>query len=415
MIPAKQIVQTLADNFDFVEALARKSKDCPNLNRDDIYRAALSVYKQNREEAQKAFNILLKRGVLRQIDQEDAFILQKYTLDYVLNLVQERELGLADIVKAEIEKVRSISEEIQKALDDCDLSQLRFKTNNLMHFLSDIGANLQTDGNAIRNIIDKAKSFPPETPLAIRYKEVLECFDQYVEPMTQLLESGENNFQELTAGIEQQLRKGLELCRIQNGLVSDLQTLQGAIVQIHLLVAQIQDNLELFRKDLSPLRSDVLKNNRISKAVTTILSNVRKKGMRRSISVAHFKLGGLKKNMRMSTGPATRDYAGRVMNYQPSSVMFPEQIDADVAEFQILRVEEVLELFSRYKGKAPLMDWLKENYPTQSEKNLLTVYQQMLQRIPERFRQSDEEFSVDLVEHRMRYYPHIVENENESC
>lgn len=411
MVPAKQIVQTLADNFDFVEALARKSKNSPNLNRDEIFRTAIAVYKQNRDEAQKAFNILLKRGILRQIDQEDAFILQKYTQDYVLNLVQEHELGLAEIVKVEVEKVRSISEEIQKALDDCDLSQLRFKTNSLMHFLSDIGVHLQTDASAIRNIIDKAKTFPPETPLNIRYKEVLECFDQYVEPMTQMLESGSNNFQDLTQAIEQQLRRGLELCRIQNGLVSDQQTFLGAIVQIHQLVAQIQDNLELFRKELSPLRSDVLKNNRISKAVTAILSNVRKKGMRRSISIAHFKLGGLKKVMRMSTGPATREYAGRVMNYQPSPVMFPEQLDADVTDFQILRVEEVLDVFSKYKGCAPLMDWLKQNYPTQCEKNLLTVYQQMLQRIPERFKQSDEESSVDLVEHRMRYYAHIVENE----
>lgn len=411
MVPAKQIVQTLADNFDFVEALARKSKNSPNLNRDEIFRTAIAVYKQNRDEAQKAFNILLKRGILRQIDQEDAFILQKYTQDYVLNLVQEHELGLAEIVKVEVEKVRSISEEIQKALDDCDLSQLRFKTNSLMHFLSDIGVHLQTDAAAIRNIIDKAKTFPPETPLNIRYKEVLECFDQYVEPMTQLLESGANNFQELTYSIEQQLRMGLELCRIQNGLISDQQTLQGAIVQIHLLVAQIQDNLELFSKELSPLRSDVLKNNRISKAVTSILSNVRKKGMRRSISIAHFKLGGLKKNMRMSTGPATREYAGRVMNYQPNSVLFPEALDSTESDIQILRVEEVLDALNKYKGKAPLMNWLKEAFYNHSERNLLMVYHQLLQLIPERFSQSEIESSVDLVEHRMRYYPHIVEGE----
>lgn len=411
MVPAKQIVQTLADNFEFVEILARKSKDNPNLNREDVYRAALTVCKQNREEAQKTFNILLKRGILRQIDQNDTFILQKYTLDYVLNLVQEQELGLAGVVKAIVERVRSISEEIQTILEAQDLSQLRYKTSQLMHFLSDIDVRLQTDRSAIRNIIDKAKMFPPETPLTVRYKEVLECFDQYVDPMTQMLESGSNNFQDLIHAIEQQLRRGLDLCRIQNGLVSDQQTLQGAITQIHLLVAQIQENLDLFHKELSPLRSDVLKNNRISKAITMILANVRKKGMRRSISIAHFKLGGLKRNICMSTGPVTREYATRVMNYQPNSVLFPEPMDSVATDVQILRIDDVLEVFAKYKGNAPLMIWLKENFPNQSEKNLLNAYQQMLLRLPERFSQSKENASVDLVEHRMIYYPHIVESE----
>ena len=56
------------------------------------------------------------------------------------------------------------------------------------------------------------------------------------------------------------------------------------------------------------------------------------------------------------------------------------------------------------------MQWLKNRYPSQGEQNLLNAYLLLLQNIPDKLKQMDEEQSVDLVEHRMYYYPHILEN-----
>jgi hypothetical protein len=73
-------------------------------------------------------------------------------------------------------------------------------------------------------------------------------------------------------------------------------------------------------------------------------------------------------------------------------------------------LETLLEDVENFHGRILLMQWLINQYPGQSEQNLLNAYLLLLQNIPEKMTQLDDEQSIDLIDHRMYYYPHVLEN-----
>lgn len=415
MASPKTIVQALNDYFDVIERLALKSKSVVSMPKNDVFQEIVAVCNQDREKALDVFVKLTKKGILRTIDQGDSYLIQKYTKDYVLNLVQEQKLGLADIVKVEIDRVGKLSEEIQFALDKKEIGIIESKAAKIIDLMDDIQGNLESNSSAIKNIIERAKMLPADTPFNIRYGEVAECFEQYVNPMTQFLGNDSSGFQNMTLTVEKQLEEGIRLSEIQTGALSSWsRTMRSAIGQIRTLRAQIRANLRLFQDDLAPLRIQLVKNNEISRSVVTILSRIRKKKkLSKVLNVDRLRLGGNQRDVRMSFGPEIREYAAKVLDYVPSKVAFPEAMDALAEDLDLLRLDDVIENLVEYDGKINLMQWLYWRYPKQTDKQLLTIYHQLLEKVPERFHQMEIEETMELKEYKITYYPHTLEVPNE--
>jgi hypothetical protein len=226
-----------------------------------------------------------------------------------------------------------------------------------------------------------------------------------------MLDQEDNGFQNLTHRIEDQLKEGIDLFNRIQGITKWQSAMNNAIVQIHLLRDLIRENLILFKDELSPLRNDVLKNNALSRAVTAMLSKIRKKNsVRRVVDVSGLRLGISKRAVRMTDGPVMRRFAADVLGFVPAKVVFPEDFEKTSENDFPIRLETLLNDVEMFHGKILLMQWLKNQYPSQGEQNLLNAYLLLLQNIPDKLKQMDEEQSVDLVEHRMYYYPHILEN-----
>lgn len=411
MASPKAIVQTLNEYFDLIERLALKSRSSNALYEQAIFDEAVAYFQQNKEDALRAFRVLVKNGILRPIDQDGAYIIQKYTKDYVLNLVKEQKLGLAEIVKVEADRVGKLSDEVQKALEKGDLALVQSKASMIIDLIDEIQNHLESDRNAIKNIIERAKIMPPDTPLNLRYGEVSDCFEQYVEPMRQFLGNDATGFLNLTLTIEKQLARGMDLCNIQAGSLSSWsRTMKGAQSQIRMLRTQIRENLALFQNELAPLRNRVTKNNRISCSVVALLAKVRKKGLRKSLNVKPLKLGKSQRDVRFSLSPSVKEFSAKVLQYTPAKFSFPEELVSSNDDLMLLRIDDVIENLRMCKRRVLLMEWLKENYPEQSDRTLLSVYQQILQRESKRLRQSDSRESTNLKNYRITYYPHILEN-----
>lgn len=411
MANPKTLIKALYDYYDLVERLAIKSKDSGSMDLIDVQLEARTYYKQDFVKASEALQQLERCGILRSIDQDSAYTIQKNAKDFVLALAKEQKLGLADIVRVEIEQVQRLSDEIQLNLGNQELAMVQSKSTQIMELMEEIQSRLESDRNAIKNIIERAKSLPPDTTLKERYGEVEECYVHYVEPMTQLLGNDASGFLSLTLGIEAQLEEGIRLCTILTGsLASWPRSMKNAQKQIRMLRAQIASNLALFQNDLAPLRNTLMKNNNISRSVVALLGKIRKKGLRRSLNVKELKLGGGSRDIRLSLGPSIRDYAGKVFNYKPTKQMFPEPIETPPEDLILLRIETVLKDLESADDGTSLLLWIKETYPEQEERTWLSIYQQLLQMIPERFVQMDFEETLKLKEHRVTYFPHILEN-----
>lgn len=411
MVSAKSLIQELYSNFELIEALVRECKECPAIPKDDVFSLAKAVFKQNQDDADNAIRALIKKEILFSLDQGDNYIVQQHVKEFFLHLIKEQDLGLESVVAAQLENLRRISGEIQKGLDSSDLSLIQSRATELTNRIEETMAQLRDDRDAIRGIIEKAKMLPADTPMSVRYRDVLDCYNQYVEPMVSMLDQEDNGFQNLTHRIEDQLKEGIDLFNRIQGITKWQSAMNSAIVQIHLLRDLIRENLILFKDELSPLRNDVLKNNALSRAVTAMLSKIRKKNsVRRVVDVSGLRLGISKRAVRMTDGPVMRRFAADVLGFVPAKVVFPEDFKKTSENDFPIRLETLLNDVEMFHGKILLMQWLKNQYPSQGEQNLLNAYLLLLQNIPDKLKQMDEEQSVDLVEHRMYYYPHVLEN-----
>ena len=411
MVSPKSLIKELYSNFELIEALVRVCKECPAISKDDVFSLAKAVFKQNQEDADNAIRALINKEILFSLDQGDNYIVQQHVKEFFLHLIKEQDLGLESVVAAQLENLRRISGEIQKGLDSSDLSLIQSRATELTNRIEETMAQLRDDRDAIRGIIEKAKMLPADTPMSVRYRDVLDCYNQYVEPMVSMLDQEDNGFQNLTHRIEDQLKEGIDLFNRIQGITKWQSAMNSAIVQIHLLRDLIRENLILFKDELSPLRNDVLKNNALSRAVTAMLSKIRKKNsVRRVVDVSGLRLGISKRAVRMTDGPVMRRFAADVLGFVPAKVVFPEDFEKTSENDFPIRLETLLNDVEMFHGKILLMQWLKNQYPSQGEQNLLNADLLLLQNIPDKLKQMDEEQSVDLVEHRMYYYPHILEN-----
>ena len=411
MVSPKSLIQELYNNFELIEALVRECKECPAISKDDVFSLAKAVFKQNQEDADNAIRALIKKEILFSLDQGDNYIVHQHVKEFFLHLIKEQDLGLEAVVAAQLENLRRISGEIQKGLDSSDLSLIQSRATELTNRIEEAMAQLRDDRDAIRGIIEKAKMLPADTPMSVRYRDVLDCYNQYVEPMVLMLDQEDNGFQNLTHRIEDQLKEGIDLFYRIQGITKWQSAMNSAIIQIHLLRDLIRENLILFKDELSPLRNDVLKNNALSRAVTAMLSKIRKtNSVRRVVDVSGLRLGISKRAVRMTDGPVMRRFAADVLGFVPAKVVFPEDFEKTSENDFPIRQETLLNDVEMFHGKILLMQWLKNQYPSQGEQNLLNAYLLLLQNIPDKLKQMDEEQSVDLVEHRMYYYPHILEN-----
>ncbi|MBR6124313.1 hypothetical protein IKQ19_12080 [Candidatus Saccharibacteria bacterium] len=411
MVSPKSLIKELYSNFELIEALVRVCKECPAISKDDVFSLAKAVFKQNQEDADNAIRALINKEILFSLDQGDNYIVQQHVKEFFLHLIKEQDLGLESVVAAQLENLRRISGEIQKGLDSSDLSLIHSRATELTNRIEETMAQLRDDRDAIRGIIEKAKMLPADTPMSVRYRDVLDCYNQYVEPMVSMLDQEDNGFQNLTHRIEDQLKEGIDLFNRIQGITKWQSAMNSTIVQIHLLRDLIRENLILFKDELSPLRNDVLKNNALSRAVTAMLSKIRKKNsVRRVVDVSGLRLGISKRAVRMTDGPVMRRFAADVLGFVPAKVVFPEDFEKTSENDFPIRLETLLNDVEMFHGKIFLMQWLKNQYPSQGEQNLLNAYLLLLQNIPDKLKQMDEEQSVDLVEHRMYYYPHILEN-----
>ena len=192
MVSPKSLIQELYNNYELIEVLVRECKECPAISKDDVFALAKAVFKQNQEDADAAVKSLIKKEVLFSLDQGDNYIVQQHVKEFFLHLIKEQDLGLETVVAAQLENLRRMSGEIQKGLDSSDLSLIQSRATELTNRIEETMAQLRDDRDAIRGIIEKAKMLPADTPMSVRYRDVLDCYNQYVEPMVSMLDQEDN-------------------------------------------------------------------------------------------------------------------------------------------------------------------------------------------------------------------------------
>ena len=413
MSTPRHLIKALFDYWTIIENLAIKTKENAFLDCEFIEKVALVFAGQNRALADEAVRQLIAKGILIPLGMREEYQIHSACKEFILSLSQEHDLGLAESIRVEVQEMQRLGDLIQNAISQKDLSGLQNPLNLLGRRIQAIQKQLEHDKLAILNIADKAKTLPQDTPLSVRYREVIESFDHYVEPMIQLLQHDSSGFATLTENIEDQLIVAETLCEQLGALMSWKRKISVNARLLRTLRAEARETLSLCRETLMPLREEYLKNSRLAIAVAKVLAVVRKKGMGPILGRKKIILGGLSRTSRVIPGRFAKAYMADVLNFKAQVVDFPDH-DIDIPTFEsILRFEDVLQNFEQFVDSQDLRDdldiltWLLQHYPEQSEKNLLKVYHQLVRHFPTQMTHSDTEKKVKLPQHFLQLYPHI--------
>jgi hypothetical protein len=194
------------------------------------------------------------------------------------------ELGLTAVLQARLAAIREATEGLNEGMNGLEMDRVRRSANKLAELFRQISLQLDQDRHAICDLAESAKSADSNVPVTQRYRRVLEAFDQYVEPMNEMMDTGPKGT----------FYRHLEDAERSLDLAGEQLTIRGALYSHRLQLRQVAHQAKELRRFgrlvaqqcaaiLLPLREKLRQNNAVSSAVSLLLSQVRKRGLRRAL------------------------------------------------------------------------------------------------------------------------------------
>lgn len=415
MANPRSLVYALYTHWDIVEVLVRLSREFAVLTSDQVLGCIAKVSPQMDAEAQSAaLRAMVNADILQPCARSSDLQLNAYVLDFVRGLTREHELGLAAVLQARIVAIREATEELNEGMLGADMDRVRGAANKLAELFRQISLQLDQDRHALLELAEDAKSADASMPIAQRYRRVLEAYDQYVEPMNQMMDTGpQGTFYRYLEDAEHSLDLAFEQLSVQGGLYSHRLQLRQVAHQAkelrrfgRLIAQQCADTV-------LPLREEIRQHNTLTSAVSQLLGQVRKRGLRRALS-RHTPDTALpiwrnERGFRLQLGDEVRAVMAEARQYQPQTVAFPQDEPGDTPP--LLEHVDEAGLRGHLKRSLPvesLLDWLSTHYGHLQDATLLRLFHELQHESVWYIEAREQPERTTLRHIRVLHHPHRV-------
>jgi len=407
----RSLVLALYEHWDLVAWLVRLSREQPVFEPEQILSVSTKLAPALGLAGHEAtLRKLLNADLLENLPREQTLRLNPYVLEFVRGLTHEHELGLSSVLMARVEAIREATFRLNEGLQQRDFSLLRQSALKLAELFRQICQQLEQDRHAILDLAERAKSADSQMPISRRYREVLEAYGQYVGPMTDMIDSGPSgSFYRLLEEAEHALDHAVDALTVQGALYTQRIGIRAVAFQAKELRRVGREVLNQCNSTLLPLREEVREHNNLSSAISQLLGQVRKRGLRRSLRQADLPLWRREQGRRVSVGDEVLTIMGEARQFQPKTRAFPEEAAGD-ADAVIDRIDEA-ELRHRLLADAPvlnLLDWLYRHYGQVGDASLLRLYQDLVNDPAWQATQAAQRGQTDLNTIRVTLFPHAI-------
>ena len=254
----------------------------------------------------------------------------------------------------------------------------------------DVLKKLDNDEQALVAVADRAKTSDRQIPLRQRYAEVLATWDEYVEPMIQLV-AADGAFEQGVHRVEQVLMKLLGEQQRLGQLVDD-----DLLLRTHARILEMQTTAQLTlrkaRELLLPLREEARRHNAVTRGAALALSAIRKKGLD-AVPQASLPLFTRPQSTFLGTASQVEAYVYALARFEPKPAQFPRASGKRKGE-QPRAPRTAREMIERCQQALPLPDlmaWLLEQEPEGATDELLYWFSRLSR---------DSRFQRDRLERR---------------
>ena len=415
MANPKSLVSSLSTHWDIIEHLAHIAREMPAFRDDEILAAigklnpAMAV-----EKRATVLRSLCFSQVLQQLPRSTSVQLNPLVLEFVRGLTREHELGLSSVLQARIEAVRGATLDLNNGTENSDMDVLRKAATRLSELFRQITQQLDQDRHAILELAEQAKSADSSMPIARRYQTVLEAYDQYVEPMNQMMDTGPaGTFYRYLETAAQALDHTVQQLKVRGALYSHHQQLRHVAYQAKELRRLGRVVAKQCADTLLPLREEIRQHNTLSTAISSLLGQVRKKGLTRALrqitTATALPVWRSERQRRVSVGNEVLTIMSEARAFTPEVRTFPEELEIQpnaLAEW----IEETA-LRAHLKSSLPvpnLLQWLRQHYSQLPDAVLLRLYHELVRSSEWQTSQADTESIITLRTVGVRHYPHAV-------
>ena len=415
MANPRSLVYALYTHWDTVEVLVRLSREFAVLTTEQVLGCITKVAPQLDAEAQgAALRAMVNADILQSCARSSDLQLNAYVLDFVRGLTREHELGLAAVLQARVTAIREATEALNEGMQGADMDRVRGAANKLAELFRQISLQLDQDRHALLELAEDAKSADASMPIAQRYRRVLEAYDHYVEPMNQMMDTGpQGTFYRYLEDAEHSLDLAFEQLSVQGGLYSHRLQLRQVAHQAkelrrfgRLIAQQCADTV-------LPLREEMRQHNALTSAVSLLLGQVRKRGLRRALSRhdagTTLPVWRNERGFRLQLGDEVRAVMAAAQQYQPQSVAFPQD-DPGNAPPLLEHVDEAA-IRQQLRSSLPvdsLLDWLHTHHGHLQDGTLLRLFHELQHEGSWQIEASEHPETTTLQAIRVLHHPHRV-------
>ena len=409
MTNPRSLIHALYVHWDIIENLVLLNREFLAFEQEQVLAVVTRCLPgKSNEELEAILRQLASSELLQILPRGTALQLHPLILEFVRSLTREHELGLSEVLRARVDAVKNATGRLSEGLQTKNNDQLRQAAGQLAELFRQIGQQLDQDRHAILELAERAKSSDANLPIARRYHEVLSAYDEYVEPMARMMDSGPaGTFYRHLESAEHALDIAVETLNVQGALYTQRLMMRQVAFQAKELRRLGREVLKQCSDTLLPLREEIRQHNALSSAISQLLGRVRKRGLGRVLGGRNMPLWRRDMPRRVGLGSEVLTIMSEALHYQPARLAFPEDhADSDPVSFD--RVDEPA-LLKALRGDLPignLLDWLVKRYPDLGDLTLLRLYHHLIALHDWQVTQAEAPSRVDLHTVRVTHYPH---------
>ncbi|MDO9320180.1 MAG: hypothetical protein Q7U01_00935, partial [Pseudomonas sp.] len=188
MIDPKRVLRALAEHWSLLEPLCERF-DQGTLSLSDLRKQlAAQLVEGSATDVTALLDQWIRLDILVPVAKSpNRFELNAQIHDFLAYLRREHRLGLCLEIEAYLRHLERLASYIQDAFDNRDSHDLARQLRLLDMRVRDVLKKLTNDEQALVGVAERAKTSDRQIPLRQRYAEVLATWDEYVEPMIQLV------------------------------------------------------------------------------------------------------------------------------------------------------------------------------------------------------------------------------------
>jgi hypothetical protein len=371
MIDPKRVLRALAEHWALLEPLCERF-DAGTLSLVELRKQlALQLPEGSPAEVTVLLDSWIRLDILVPVAKSpNRFELNAQIHDFLAYLRREHRLGLCLEIEAYLRHLERLAGHIQDAFEIRDAQDLARQLRLLDMRVRDVLKKLANDEQALVGVAERAKTSDRQIPLRQRYAEVLATWDEYVEPMIQLV-AADGAFEQGVRRVEQVLLKLLGEQQRLGQLVDD-----DLLLRTHARILEMQGIAQLTlrraRELLLPLREEARRHNAVTRGAALALAAIRRKGLD-AVPQAALPLFSRPQSNFLGSAAQVEAYVYALARFEPKPTEFPKA-SANRRGAPPRAPRTAREMLERCEQALPLPDlmlWLLEQEPEGATDELL--------------------------------------------